>query len=50
MQKIQKNVKGNPLDKMIESVLSNKENSIKNNKNALKSIYILNKIIKKIKD
>ena len=42
--------KGNPLDKMIESVLLNKENSIKNNKNALKSIYILNKIIKKIKD
>ena len=42
--------KGNPLDKMIESILSNKDNLIKNNKNALKSIYILNKIIKKIKD
>tara|TARA_B100000768_G_C11280675_1_gene378385 strand:- start:749 stop:1495 length:747 start_codon:yes stop_codon:yes gene_type:complete len=42
--------KGNPLDRMIESILSNKENLIKNNINALKSIYIINKIIKKIKD
>ena len=38
--------KGNPLDRMIENVISKKENIFENNKNALSAIYVINKIKK----
>ncbi len=42
--------KGNPLDKMIEKIILEKENIVSNNKNALASIDAINKIKNKIKD
>ncbi len=39
---------GNPLDRMIQSIVTKKENKILNNKNALSAIYVINKIQNKL--